>query len=198
MMTRPMMKLRSALMVPALLMALTGCVSLGPKVPDSLLNLTPDKTLPAGTSAKGTYPSAVVVLEPETDQRLNVTRVPVQIDEANLAYLKKAVWVERPARLFQGLLAETIRAKGARIVLENDPGAAQVRLSGRLIDMGYDARSESVVVRFDAMKERAGGTVETKRFEAIIPDIDADAKDVGVALNRAANDVAGQVADWVD
>lgn len=188
----------SKIFLPAVAaLALSGCVSLGPKVPDSLLNLTPEKTLEAGASASSSYSEAVLVLEPEAEQRLNVTRVPVQIDAANLAYLKKAVWVERPARLFQRLVAETIRADGGRLVVEGDPGSGGVRLSGRLLDMGYDARSHSVVVRFDAVKERAGGAVETRRFEAVVPDVDANAKRVGVALNRAANDVAGQVAEWV-
>lgn len=180
-----------------LALVLSGCVSLGPKVPDTLLSLTPEKVVAAGTSASGSYSGAIVVLEPEAEQRLNVTRVPVQIDAANVAYLKKATWVERPARLFQRLLAETIRADGGRLVVENDPGASGLRLSGRLLEMGYDARSESVIVRYDAVKERTGGAVETRRFEAVVPGVDAEADEVGPALNRAANEVAAQVADWV-
>ena len=39
--------------------------------------------------------------------------------------------------------------------------------------------------------------METRRFEAGIPGIAADRESVGPALNRAANDVAVQVADWV-
>ena len=177
--------------------ALSGCVNLGPKVPDTLLNLTSEQVVAPGTSASGSYDGAIVVLEPESSQRLNVTRVPVQVDEANIAYLKNATWVDRPARLFQRLLAEAIRADGGRLVLETDPGASAQRLSGRLLDMGYDARSRSVIVRFDAIREQTGGGVESRRFESVVPNVDADAEDVGIALNRASNAVAAQVAEWV-
>lgn len=189
-----MTKTATALLAAVLL---SGCVSLGPKVPDTLLNLTPARTAAAGASASGSYSSAIVVLEPEAEARLAVTRVPVQIDDANVAYLKKAMWVERPARLFQRLLAESIRAGGKRLVVENDPGSSGLRLSGRLLDMGYDARTSSVVVRFDAIKEMSGGKVETRRFESVVSGIEAKAEAVGPALNQAANDVAAQVADWV-
>lgn len=188
--------IRKALVVPALLAALSGCVSLGPKVPDTLLALTPTAAPAAGSTTSGTFANALVVMEPSAEARLAVTRVPVQIDDANVAYLKKTMWVERPSRLFQRLLAETIRARGSRLVIENDPGAAGLHLSGRLLDMGYDARTMSAVVRYDAVKE-SDGRVETKRFESTVPVAEAEAKYVGPALNEAANAVAKQVADWV-
>jgi cholesterol transport system auxiliary component len=142
---------------------------------------------------------ALVVLDPDTDRRIDVLRVPVQVDDATVAYVKDASWVERPARQFRRLLAETIRAKGGRLVVEGDDAevAGKTTLRGRLLDMGYDARSQAIVVRFDALREDAGGAVLTKRFEATVPGIAADAKTVGPALNRAANEVAAQVADWV-
>ena len=71
------------------------------------------------------------------------------------------------------------------------------RLSGRLITMGYDARSGSVVVRYDAMKTGPKGELLTKRFESVVPGVAPLAAEVGPALNKAANDVAGQVAAWM-
>ena len=140
-----------------------------------------------------------MVMEPETDQRLAVVRVPVQIDDTNVAYIKGAAWIERPSRLFRALLAETLRSKTSALVLEDSQAAVSVgvRLSGRLIDMGYDARSSSVVVRFEAIRSGAGGTVTIKRFESIVPGIQAKPEFIGPALNQAANAVAGQAADWV-
>jgi cholesterol transport system auxiliary component len=41
------------------------------------------------------------------------------------------------------------------------------------------------------------GGIETRRFESVESGVLAQASDVGAALNRAANDVAGQVADWI-
>jgi cholesterol transport system auxiliary component len=183
----------------ALLLALGGCVSLGGKVPDTLFTLTPEKSLPTGTTITGKPAEAIVIFEPETDRRLGVQRVAVQIDGSNVAYLQQAMWVERPARLFQGLLAETIRAKTGKLVLlaDDNPGTGATRISGRLLDMGYDARSMSVVVRFDALRTDGSGTVSTKRFESTIAGIAPDAVQVAPALNQASNEVAQQVADWL-
>ena len=184
----------------ALSLALGGCLSLGGKVPPTLLTLTPSTTVPAGTVTSGDPKTAIMVMEPETDQHLAVVRVPVQVDETNVAYIKNAAWVERPARLFRALLAETLRGKTSALVLEDTQAAASVgtRISGRLIDMGYDARTSSVVVRFEAVRATAGNAVvSTKRFESVVPGIEAKPEVVGPALNKAANDVAAQVAGWV-
>lgn len=194
------MRTRS-LAYPALLVALValtgGCVRLAPKPPASLLTLTAQASAPAGTSASGTVAEALSVLEPSTDARLAVLRVPVQIDDANVAYLKKTLWVERPARLFQRVIAETLRARGGRLVVENDRVSRGVKLGGRLLDFGYDARTRSAVVRFDAQRQLPDGTVQTRLFEHIVPRIEPEGREVGAALNEAANAVAKDVADWV-
>jgi cholesterol transport system auxiliary component len=182
-----------------MLAGLGGCVSLGGgKVPATLLTLSAEAAAPAGTTTAAAIAQAVLVMEPETDKRLAVLRVPVQVDTAQVAYLKDAQWVERPSRLFRSLLAETLRADGKRLVIEDDQRAmaAGERLSGRLLEMGYDAREMAVVVRFDAMLTR-GSEVRTRRFEATVPGVAARPEEVGSALNKAANDVAGQVAEWM-
>ena len=175
-------------LIPALMaLPLAGCISLGAEPPEALLTLTPAQAAPAGFATNGPAAAALAVLEPSASQRLNVTRVPVQTTDSSLAYLKDAVWVERPARLFQNLLAETIRAKGNRLVIrEGDLGQnAVTTLSGQL-----------VVVRYDGVLQRPDGQVQTRRFESRVPAA-ADAVSVGPALNQAANQVASEVADWV-
>ncbi|MFM5917359.1 MAG: ABC-type transport auxiliary lipoprotein family protein [Novosphingobium sp.] len=193
--------MRTTKILPMMLaLALGGCLSLGGKVPPTLFSLTATATVPAGTVTTGDPKSAIMVMEPETDQRLAVNRVPVQIDDTNVAYVKNAAWIERPSRLFRALLAETLRTKTSGLVLEDDQAAANVgmRVNGRLIDMGYDARTSSVVVRFEAIRSTTGNVVvSTKRFESVVPGIEAKPEAIGPALNRAANDVAGQVASWV-
>ena len=74
----------------------------------------------------------------------------------------------------------------------------RTRLAGRLLDIGYDAPTRSVVVRYDAILEGPGGAVSTKRFEARVASVSAEPAAIGPALNEAANDVAGQVAEWVN
>ena len=180
----------------AALLLLGGCLSFGPTVPPTLFDLTAENPAPAGAGQSGSLASALVVEVPEAPLALNVTRIPVQVDATNLAYVKKAAWAERPARLFQRLLAETIRAKGSRLVLESEPGTGNSDvLSGRLLAMGFDAPTNSAVVRFDAMRTTRGGQVQVRRFEAS-QGASAEPAVLGPALNRAANDVARQVADW--
>ena len=183
----------------AALALLGGCISLGGKAPKLLIGLTADRAPSAGAMVGGKIGDALVVLDPQVDRRLDVLRVAVQVDATQIAYLQDASWVERPARLMRHLLAETIRAKGQHLVLEasDDVTGSKQTLAGRLIDMGYDARSQSVVVRYDAMRSNARGEIEARRFEAVVPGISATSEAVAPALNRAANDVAGQVADWV-
>ena len=178
---------------------LAGCISLGEDPPASLLSLTPAAAVAPGTAISGDVANAIEVVEPDAPARLDVTRVPVQIDDTNVAYLKDAVWVEKPARLFRRLLGETIRARGNRLVIDGDDPALtpRVQLRGTLREFGYDARTSSVVVRYDAIRDVNGQQVMTRRFESVIPGVAAEAGPVGEALNRAANDVAAQVAEWV-
>lgn len=189
---------RFAAIAPVALL-LSGCLSFGAKVPESLLTLTSTASAPAGSTASGNAASALALIEFEAPAALDVTRVPVQVSDTELAYLKDAVWVEKPARLFTRLVAETIRARGGRLVVDgDDPGVnAQDRLQGTLRRFGYDARMAEVVVVFDAVRNGAGSSVTTRRFEARVPGIVAEPAAVGAALNQAANDVAGQVAGWV-
>ena len=139
------------------------------------------------------------MLEPEAPQKLDVNRVPVQVDDSTIAYLKDAFWVEKPARLFAALLAETIRAKQTRLVIDASEArfAAATKLSGQLLEMGYDARTSSAVMRFDAVLQQADGKILTRRFEASVGGVTADVESVGPALNEAANKVAADVAEWV-
>ncbi len=184
-------------------LALSACVSFGGvEPPESLLTLNSTAVAPAGTSAStgvSEDDGAIAVLTPETPAKLNVLRVPVTVSETEIAYLQEAVWVEKPARLFRRLLGETLRARGTALVLDRDdtPKLAAQTLRGTLFDLGYDAQSSSVVVRFDAIRTSAAGVVETRRFEASESGVLPETAFVGPALNRAANTVAGEVADWM-
>ena len=101
--------------------------------------------------------------------------------------------------LFRRLVGETIRARGAAMVIDADDSVtiATATLHGTLIDMGYDAQSSAAVVRFDAVRVDGEGKITTRRFEARETGVPAEARAVGAALNVAANKVAADVADWV-
>jgi cholesterol transport system auxiliary component len=184
-----------------LALALGGCLGGlgGGEPPATLIVLSPTASPAAGSGTTGKVADALLVLEPDVDRKLAVLRVPVQVNDASIAYLADAAWVERPARQFRNLLAETLRADGKRLVLEDDGTAGPVanKLGGRLIDMGYDAASQSVVVRFEAVRSGPDGQVATRRFESVVPGVSARPEAIAPALNRAANAVAAEVAAWV-
>ena len=79
---------------------------------------------------------------PAVPQELATARVPVQATATTIAYVKDALWVEPPARLFARLLVDTIAARTGRVVLStaqslSDPGA---RLAGELRNFGSTRR----------------------------------------------------------
>lgn len=191
---------KAGIMAVAAALTLSGCVSLGTKPPDELLRLTAAETSPAGAVASAQLSEAIVVLDPEADRGLDVLRVPVTVDASSVSYLKDALWIEKPTRQFRSLLAETLRARTGQLVVEGGDFEVTGRtlIGGRLIQMGYDAQQSAVIVRFDAMRtDRGAGPIQTRRFEAIVSNVEPKARPVGTALNTAANDVARQVADWI-
>lgn len=194
--------MRLRLLVPFLGgFALSACVSIGSggDPPDQLLTLTSQAMAPAGAAQQGTMAGALAVTEPSVPQHLAATRVPVRVDGTSLAYLRDAIWVERPARLFQNVVSETIRARGTRLVVGGGEldYAAQTQLGGELAAMDYDASARAVVVRYDAVLRLPGGEIRTRRFESRVTGVAPEALSVAPALNQAANEVAAQVADWV-
>ncbi len=196
----PHTSLRFALPV-LLALGLGGCISLGGPPPESLLTLSATAPAPAGSGAAAAADRPVIaVLGLDTPAKLDVLRVPVTVTDTELAYLQDAFWVEKPARLFRHLLGETLRAKSGdkALVLDGDEtvALATTSLRGTLVDMGDDARSSAVVVRFDAIRVDSEGRAVTRRFEARETGVPAEARAVGAAINVAANRVAGDVAAW--
>ena len=185
----------------ALAIALGGCALLGggPKPPPWLLTLEPSAPAPAAIARSANAGEAVTIEVPVIPKELRTTRVPAQVGETAVAYIKGLQWVDTPDRLFQDLLEETVTRTTNRVVLDKnqstlDPG---LTVSGRLSSFGYEAGQGTVLVQYDAALSTGGGTrVETRRFEARAP-ADGTATTVGPALNQAANQVALQVAQWI-
>ncbi|MFC0588491.1 ABC-type transport auxiliary lipoprotein family protein [Novosphingobium aquiterrae] len=196
-MIKPML-LRAAVLAPLVL--LSGCLGLGgAKPPPTLLRLNAAVIAPVGVAVSGTPATSLSIAEPEVGKELAAMRVPVRVGDTDIAYLQNAQWVERPARQFRALLAETIRAGSKQLVFEDDQPvpASGRRLGGKLLDMGYDARTSSVVVRYDALLSGPRDAVTVRRFEAKVDGVQAKPEAVGRAINEAANTVAAEVAAWV-
>jgi cholesterol transport system auxiliary component len=188
----------------ALAMAVGGCslggmLGGGGKAPASLLTLTPEAPATGEFTRSANAGQSVTVSTPVISKELRTTRVPVQVSPTDVQYVTDAQWVDTPDRLFADLISETIRRTTNRVVLDPgltglDPGLI---VSGELQSFGYDAATGQAVVRFDGALSTAGGTrVETRRFEASAPS-DGSAQSIGPALNRAANEVALDVANWI-
>ncbi len=198
---KPAQNSRLTLFTAGLLMAsLSACVSLGGvKAPPALLLLSPENKMADGGSKSGAAKDAFVVLIPDAPRKIDTNRLPVQIDDSRIAYLKDAIWADKPVRLMQQLIAETIAAKNGRLVLNEveSGGKAEHMLSGSLVEFGIDARSMQAIIVFDAVRLDRGQIIEKRRFEAHESVNAIVATDAGGALNRAANKVATEVALWV-
>jgi cholesterol transport system auxiliary component len=179
--------------------SLGGLLGGGSKAPPTLVSLTPEAAEPASIARTAAAGQAVTIEAPAVPRELANVRVPVQLTPTDVQYVANLQLVDTPARLFQGLLAETVRRTTSRVVLgagqtSLDPG---LTVAGELQRFGYDASTGQVVVTYDSSLSTAGGNrVDTRRFTATAP-ADGTAASVGPALNRAANQVALDVAKWI-
>ena len=193
-----MMRNNRLILVALGCMSLAGCFG-GKKIPPTLLTLTSSAPAPASISRIAAPGEAITIDAPVVPKELSSTRVPALAGPTAVAYIKDLLWVDAPDKLFQDLLQETTLRTTNRVVLDPrqsalDPG---LKLTGTLTRFGYDTAEGVVIVRYDGALTTAGGTrVETRRFESKIP-ADGTAATVGPAINRAANDVALQVATWI-
>ena len=196
-----MRRFRAPLIAAVAAATLSGCIGLGGKTPPFLLTLDPEAEPQAGAARTATEAATLTILIPTAPQKLRTTRIPVQQDDASVTNVKDAQWVEAPSRLFQRLVSETVAARTSRVVLDEGQylTAPGEQLAGQLMEFGVDARTNEVVVAYQAMLVSAGGkTVTQRRFE-VREAIDGkvEAKPVGEALTRAANKVAVDVAGWL-
>jgi cholesterol transport system auxiliary component len=179
--------------------SLGGLLGGGGKTPATLQTLTSEAPDPGPTTRTAAAGQSVTIAVPVVPKELRTNRVPVQVSPTDIQYVTNLQWVDTPDRLFQQLVAETVRRTTNRVVLDTnlttlDPG---LLLSGQLQKFGYDAATGQVVVEYDGALSTAGGSrVDTRRFVATAP-ADGTAASVGPALNRAANQVAREVAGWV-
>lgn len=180
---------------------LSGCMlGMSAKAPDFLLTLSPDARPSANAGVLVQGGDVLTVTTPLVPQAIATTRLPVAQGQTAIAYVPDAVWVEPPARLFQRLLAETIRLRAGRTVLDPrqfnmEPGAT---LSGQLLRFDIEEQGSAAVVIYDAtISGEIDRPVRSRRFEARVPVGRIDARSSGTALNRAANQIATDVADWV-
>jgi cholesterol transport system auxiliary component len=199
-MNRPMRNFAGAAL--ALLLggcSLSGLLGGGAKVPPTLLTLTAQAADPGQIARTANSGQAVTIALPVISKELRTNRVPVRLSPTDIQYVTNLQWVDTPDRLFADLLEETVRRTTNRVVLDRnqtalDPG---LLVTGELQRFGYDAQTGEVVVQYDGALSTAGGSrVETRRFTATQP-ADGTSGTVGYALNRAANQVAAEVALWV-
>lgn len=184
--------------------ALGGCslgslLGGGGKTPTTLVTLTPEAPDPGQMAKAANAGQAVTIEVPVIAKELRTTRVPVQITPTDIQYVTDLQMVDTPDRLFADLVAETVRRTTGRVVLATrqaslDPGLI---VTGELQRFGYDAQTGQAIVQYDGALSTEGGTrVETRRFTATAP-ADGTAATMGAALNRAANQVAAEVARWI-
>jgi cholesterol transport system auxiliary component len=179
--------------------SLGGMLGGGGKAPTTLQTLTPEAADPGEITRAVNAGQAVTIGTPAVPKELRTVRVPAQLTPTDIQYVTNLQWVDTPDKLFQNLLAETVRRTTNRVVLDSnqpslDPG---LMVTGQLQRFGYDAASGQAVVVYDASLSTEGGSrVEARRFTASAP-ADGSGASVGPALNHAANEVAAEVAKWI-
>jgi cholesterol transport system auxiliary component len=192
------------LAVPAALAFALGACSIssllgGGKAPPYLLTLTSQAPATGEFTRSAAPGQAVTIATPIIPKELRTIRIPVHVTPTAIEYVTDVQWADTPDKLFQDLVAETVRRTTNRVVLDHDQALLDPGLvvSGQLSRFGYDDSEAAVVVRYDAALSTAGGTrVETRRFEAKVPAT-PDATGIGPALNTAANQVAMDIAKWI-
>lgn len=182
-----------------LALPLSACLSFGAKPPPSLLTLSAATPVAAGASQSAPGANTITIATPTVPQEIATLRVPVRSSPTTVAYLKDAQWVEAPQRQFARLLGDAVTTRTGRVVvgtrLFGEPGAT---MTGDLRSFGVDATTSEAVVTFDAaLVRQSGSPLQKRRFEARVPVAVVEPNAVGIALNQAANQVAGEVADWV-
>lgn len=189
------------------LLMLAGCgplVQIGGNAPTpaSLLILSAT-TLPVSYAGPVAANATIGVEIPAVPVVLQTLRLPVATRLGEITYLVGAAWAEQPNRQFQRLLSDTLAGKGIAVVDQRQARSPPARsLTGTLRDFGLDVTDPAapvVRVRYDAQVSgsRSEATVLLRRFDATEPVADQTPVAVAAALNRAANKVAIQVADWV-
>ncbi len=171
----------------------------GGKPPVTLVTLTPEAPEPAQIIRAAAAGQAVTISPPAVSRELRTVRVPVQVNQTDVQYVANLTLVDTPDRLFADLVAETLRRTTGRVVLAPNQAALDPGLivTGELQRFGYDAGTGQVIVQYDgSLSAAAGNRVESRRFTATAP-ADGTAATVGPALNRAANQVALDVAKWI-
>lgn len=171
------------------------------KAPAALMTLRATAAPVANTVAYDRT-RAVLVQVPAATGALQTLRLPVITTDTQLAYLTGATWAEQPNRQLQRVLADTLEANGIPTL---DPRAAPLApgrsLEGTLIECSLDVRNPGhvvVLVRYDAaLATNSKGPVALRRFDASEPVVSQSPADVAVALNTAANRLAGDVAGWI-
>ncbi len=195
-----MMRHARTILALAVVVALPACISFGSEPPPSLLTLDAEVAPVSGRDVDGDLTGAIVVQQPTVSKKLNTSRVPVQIDATNVAYLTDTAWVEKPDKLIQRLISQTLAGTSNRLVV--DPyiagGRQALTLEGELLEFGVDKQAMEAVMVYEAVLVGNGSTVRKRRFEAREPIAEVEAQPVGEALNAIANSVARDVAQWVN
>lgn len=202
-----MMLMKFAPSLPALCGALllAGCgplVQVGGNTPPPTSLLTLTATVPASIPADSALvdlEKAVTVQRPGAPGALRTLRIPVMVSDIDVQYITGAQWSEQPTWLFRRLVEETLVQSGIPVINPRTAGTTSGRvLSGQLAAFGVDIRSGSPVarVRYDVTLQTPEG-LRQQHFERTEPMTAVNGAQAGNALNRAANAVAADVAQWL-
>ncbi|APG62316.1 hypothetical protein LPB140_05290 [Sphingorhabdus lutea] len=190
--------LKSALILPVIGL-LSACISLGTDPLPSMLTLKSNQMLDAGQVKSLNNENGLVIALPLLPRKLDTTRIPVQIDDQNIAYLTQTAWVDKPNNLFQSLLMEQISAGSNFVVMDEEQGFGKniQRISIKFHEFGIDSRTNQAMIIADVTRHHPVNMPITKRFAANVPVAEIAPSQAGYSLNKAANMVAADILTWI-
>lgn len=191
------------LTIIVLITALLSACSFGPvkTKPVSLYAMKASKDLKITVSSKSK--ATLLVNNVAADPGYQTANIAYEMLAYNLRYYADHMWVSPPAQMILPIVADAIASKGYFHAVISAPfsGETSYRLDTRLIALQQEFIQPSSKVRLimqaTLVDTTTNAVVATKRFQIVIPSPDNNPYSGVIAANRAANQVAAQMASFV-
>ena len=190
--------LHKTFLATAMALAISGCTSLVPSVPDSTYDLTAPRDF---SDLKGGSRAQILILEPSALKALDSQEIVVKPSASEVEYLAKSQWSDRLPKLVQAKLIETFENTGrVRAVAKPGEGLVidyQVVSDIRSLEASVNRAREAVVsISVKLVSDRTGKVVRSKVFTATAPLSGTGSLDIVLGLDNAFDKVARDLVAW--
>lgn len=184
-----------------LLLLLLGACTILPASPELQVYLLPAQPAPALSNGQK-VDASLRVIQPNTSQFLNSSRIAVQIQGEEIAVYKDSRWSDPAPVLLRNRLIQEFRADGRMQGISSDDDSLQAdyELGGDLSAFQgiYRTGDSEVLIRFDAHLVRTADRriIASRSFEIRQPIRGTPMNDIAQAFGQASDRLASQVLQW--